>query len=116
MATGDITHSKLSGSTDGEWIKVTGNGAGSSVVVHTAGAGTTNTSFVTVYAFNTHTAAVELSIKKGGGDYVGITLGSKRGAILVFDQAPLQNGKTIDVYAATVDVVYIDGRAKVVEG
>jgi hypothetical protein len=116
MAEGEITHNKLSGSTDGEWVKVTGTAAGSAVTAHTAGAGTTNRTYVTLYAYNVHTASVSLYVQKGSGDYVELTLGSKRGLTLIMDQAPIMNSKTIKAYASVADVVYLDGRVKTVEG
>ena len=51
---------KLSGSTDGKAVKVTGTSTGATVTVHTAVAGTTEGTFdeVWIYANNTSTTAI----------------------------------------------------------
>jgi hypothetical protein len=65
MAT--FTKQKLSGSTDGKAIKLTGNDSAGAVTVHTAVAGTTVGTFdeIWLYANNTSTSAVKLTVEWG---------------------------------------------------
>ncbi len=87
MAT--FTKKKLSGSTDGLAIKVTGTGTGSTVTVHTAVSGTTTGVFdeIWLYANNTSTSAVKLTLEWGtataADGNIELTIAAEAGLVLV---------------------------------
>jgi len=113
MASGAITFSKLSGSgADGDLIKVTGNGSGSAVTVHTASAA--DTDFVDVTVYNSDTSPRDVYVQKGASDWVPQTVGAKR-ALKLLTRSPLTSSGTIKVYGSVVDVLYVDGHARRVE-
>lgn len=105
---------KLSGSTDGMPIKVVAT-ATAGTTIHTAVAGTTAGSFdeIWLYAYNSHTAAVELTIEYGGAtapaQNIKVTLASKSGLSLIVPGLILQNGLTVAAFAGTANVVTISG-------
>lgn len=111
MAT--YTKAKLSGSTDGKGIKVTGTSTAATVTIHTAVAGTTNLDEIWLYAYNGHTANVTLTIEWGeatvpDGNIV-IDIPFKQGRFLVVDGRLLQNGLAVKAFAATANVIVIEG-------
>jgi hypothetical protein len=105
---------KLSGSTDGRNIKVVAT-ASAGTTIHTAVAGTTAGTFdeVWLWAHNSHTSAVPLTLQFGGtstpDDDITITLPSKQGLIPILPGCILQNGSVIKAYAGTANVVTISG-------
>jgi len=113
MAT--FTKKKLSGSTDGLAIKVTGTGTGSTVTVHTAVAGTTAGVFdeIWLYANNTSTSAVKLTLEWGtataADGNIELTIAAEAGLVLVVPGLILQNSKVVKAFAGTADVILLSG-------
>ena len=113
MAT--FTKNKLSGSTDGLGIKVTGTGTGSTVTVHTAVAGTTAGVFdeIWIYAVNTSTSSVKLTIEWGtataADGNIEVTVLPEAGLVTVIPGLILQNAKVVKAFAGTADVILISG-------
>ena len=113
MAT--FTKNKLSGSTDGLGIKVTGTGTGSTVTVHTAVAGTTAGVFdeIWIYAINTSTSSVKLTLEWGtataADGNIEVTVLPEAGLVTVIPGLILQNAKVVKAFAGTADVILISG-------
>ena len=113
MAT--FTKKKLSGSTDGMAIKVTGTGTGSTVTVHTAVASTTTGVFdeIWLYANNTSTSAVKLTLEWGtataADGNIELTIAAEAGLVLVVPGLILQNSKVVKAFAGTADVILLSG-------
>jgi hypothetical protein len=113
MAT--FTKKKLSGSTDGLAIKVTGTATGSTVTVHTAVAGTTAGVFdeIWLYANNTSTSAVKLTLEWGtataADGNIELTIAAEAGLVLVVPGLILQNAKVVKAFAGTADVILLSG-------
>lgn len=105
---------KLSGSTNGRGIKVTQT-ATAGDTIHTAVAGTTDGTYheIWLYAYNSHTASVELTIEFGGttapDDNIKVGIASKSGLMLVVPGLILQNGCVVKAFAATANVIVITG-------
>lgn len=104
---------KLSASTDGLPVKVVAT-ATTGTTIHTAVAGTTAGTFdlVTLYALNTHTADVVLTVEFGGtstDNNIAMTIPFKSGLFMICDQMPLQNAKVITAFAATANVIMLYG-------
>lgn len=110
-----FTKAKLSGSTDGKAIKVTGTGTGSTVTVHTAVAGTTAGVFdeIWVYANNTSSSAVKLTLEWGTATAtdgnIELTIAAESGLVLVIPGLILQNAMVVKAFAATADVILLTG-------
>src|SRR5687767_5940229 len=112
MAT--IVKRKLSGSTDGKAIKVVQT-ATAGDTIHTAVAGTTAGTFdeIWLWAYNGHTAAVELTLEFGGATVpdqnIKVTLAAKSGLIPIVPGLILQNGMVVKAFAGTANVITIIG-------
>ena len=110
MAT--IAKKLLSGSTDGEPIKVAAT-ATAGTLLHTAVAGTTDLDLIDLFACNTQSADVTLTLEWGGvtspDHLLEIVLPGEAGAIKITDKFPLQNGKVVRAFCSTADVVTIWG-------
>jgi hypothetical protein len=108
MAT--YTKVKLSGSTDGKAIKVAAT-ASAGDTIHTAHA--TALDEIWIYAYNGHTTTVELTLQVGGttspDNDIKVTLASKTGHILVLAGLILTNSLVLKAYAATTNVVTLQG-------
>jgi hypothetical protein len=110
-----FTKAKLSGSTDGMAIKLTGNTSGGAVTVHTAVAGTTAGVFdeIWIYANNTSTSAVKLTIEWGtataADGNIEQTIAGEAGLVLVISGLILQNSKIVKAFAGTADVILLTG-------
>jgi hypothetical protein len=113
MAT--FTKKKLSGSTDGKAIKVTGTGTGSTVTVHTAVASTTAGVFdeIWIYANNTSATSVKLTLEWGtataADGNIEVTIGGEAGLVLVVPGLVLQNSMVVKAFAGTADVILLTG-------
>ena len=113
MAT--FNKAKLSGSTDGKAIKVTGTGTGSTVTVHTAVAGTTAGVFdeIWIYANNTSATSIKLTLEWGtataADGNIEVTIGGEAGLVLVVPGLILQNSMVVKAFAGTVDVILLTG-------
>ncbi len=109
-----VAKTKLSGSTDGKMIKITGVDTANAIVVHTATAGTTNFDEVWIWIFNAHTAAVEVNIEWGvhadAADLIKKTIPKDDGFYLAIPGLILQNGMTVEIFATTTaDVLFVIG-------
>lgn len=104
---------KLSASTDGLPVKVVATTT-TGTTIHTAVSGTQEGTFdlVTLYAVNTHTADVVLTVEFGGtatDNNIKMTIPYQSGMFMICDQMPLQNAKVITAFAATTNVIMIYG-------
>ena len=105
---------KLSGSTDGKPIKVVAT-ATAGTTIHTAVAGTTAGTFdeIWLYARNSHTADVLLTIEFGGvtdpDQLIEVTIPYDSGLVLVVPGLILQNEMVVGAFAATANVITISG-------
>lgn len=112
MAT--VVKRKLSGSTDGLPIKVAATST-PGTTIHTAPAVTADGSWdeVWLYAYNSHTSAVELTIEYGGttapDQNIKVTLAAKSGLALIVPGLILQNSKVVSAFAGTTNVITISG-------
>lgn len=81
-------------------------------LIHTSIAGTTQYDEVYLYAHNTSTSAVLLTIEFGGAAVVNQikkTIPAQDGKILVVAGFPLRNALTVNAFAATTNVINIHG-------
>jgi len=112
MAT--VTKRKLSGSTDGKPVLVVAT-ATAGTTIHTAVAGTTVGTFdeIWLWAYNGHTAAVELTIEFGGATVpdqnIVVSLASKSGLVPIVPGFILQNGMVVKAFAGTANVITLSG-------
>ena len=109
------TYSKqlLSGSTNGKNISVTGTATGASVTVHTATSGTSNLDEIWLYAANTSAAAVVLTIEFGGttdqDDLIELEIAADSGMTLIIPGLLLQNSLVVKAFAASANVINLNG-------
>lgn len=111
MAT--FTKNKLSWSTNWKSLKVTGTATWSSITVHTATSWTTNWDEVYLYAENTNTTSVDLTIEFGWttspDDTILMTLPPKSWPVLVIPWLLLQNSLLVKAFASVANVVTVNG-------
>ena len=113
MAT--FTKKKLSGSTDGLAVKVTGTSTAAAVTVHTAVSGTTVGTFdeIWLYANNTSASAVKLTIEWGtttaADGNIELTVAAEAGLVLVIAGLILQNARVVTAFAGTGDIILLTG-------
>lgn len=110
-----LTTITLSPEADGDGIRV-GTLApidGSDTTIHTAQSGTSHYDFVTLYAYNKHTADVSLELKWGDTtDPIIQTIPFKAGLVLIVSDLLICDANTITASASVVDVVTIFGTVK----
>ena len=111
MAT--FTKQLLSGSTNGKAIKVVAT-ATAGTTIHTAVAGTSAIDEIWLYAHNTSSATVKLTLEWGEATApdgnVEINIGAEgTGMVLVAPGIPLQNGLIVKAFANTANVINIFG-------
>jgi len=106
---------KLSGSTNGRGIKVAAT-TSPGTLIHTAVAGTTVGTFdeLWLYATNSSTSAVTLTVEFGGttnpDDRIAITLpAASSGLITVVAGLILQNATVVRAFAGTTNVIMVHG-------
>tara|TARA_Y100000004_G_scaffold172203_1_gene208822 strand:+ start:1254 stop:1610 length:357 start_codon:yes stop_codon:yes gene_type:complete len=114
MAT--FTKAHLSGAADGLAVKVAATSS-TGTTIHTAVSGTTAGSFseVFLWATNTSTAAVQLTIEWGtttaaDGNII-VTVPPKEGLMAVVPGLILHNSKVVTAFAAQADVILLVGYA-----
>lgn len=113
MAT--FTKKKLSGSTDGMAVKVTGTSTAATVTVHTAVAGTTVGTFdeIWLYANNTSASSVKVTIEYGtataADGNIEVTVLPEAGLVTIIPGLILQNAKVVKAFAGTADVILLSG-------
>ena len=109
-----VVKRKLSGSTDGMPIKVVPTST-AGTTIHTAVAGTTAGTFdeIWLYAYNGHTAAVDLTIEYGGATVpdqnIIVTLEAKSGLQMIVPGLILQNGLVVKAFASVANVITLSG-------
>jgi hypothetical protein len=105
---------KLSGSTDGKQIKVAAVGT-PGTLIHTAQASANDEDFLFVSAVNSSAASVKLTLEHGGvavpDDIVEITIPPETGLIPIYQGIPLRNSLVLRAFAATANVILINGYA-----
>ncbi|RKY08077.1 MAG: hypothetical protein DRP65_09595 [Planctomycetota bacterium] len=105
---------KLSGSTDGKAIKVAATTT-PGTTIHTAVSGTTAGTYdeIWLWAFNSHTADVLLTIEYGGAtdpdNIIEVTIPFQSGLVPVIPGLILQNSLVVKAFAAVADVVTLVG-------
>jgi hypothetical protein len=105
---------KLSGSTDGMAIKVAQT-ATAGDTIHTAVAGITAGTFdeIWLWAYNGHTADVVLTLEWGGAGVpdqnIVVTIPFKAGLVPVVPGFILQNGMVVKAFAASANVITLNG-------
>lgn len=104
----------LSGSTDGKPIKIAAT-ATVGTAVHTAVAGTTAGTYdeIWLWAFNSHTSAITLTVEFGGAtapdQNIVVSIPSQSGLIPIIPGLILQNGATVKAFAGTTNLVTVSG-------
>lgn len=104
----------LSGSTNGKGIKVSGTTSGAAVTIHTAASGTSTIDEVWVYAHNTSSTAVKLTLEWGEtaapDGHIEVNVGAEgTGLILVTPGIPLNNSLLVKAFAGTANVINLFG-------
>ena len=112
MAT--VVKRKLSSSTDGKAIKIAAVKT-PGTAIHTAVAGTTAGTYdeIWLWAFNSHTGNIKLTIEFGGADApdqnIIITIPALAGLVPVVPGLILQNEATVKAFASSANVITITG-------
>ena len=105
---------KLSESTDGKAIKIAAVET-PGTAIHTAVAGTTAGTFdeIWLWAFNSHTGNIKLTIEFGGAsapdDNIVVTVPALAGLVPIVPGLILQNGATVKAFASSANVITIIG-------
>jgi hypothetical protein len=108
------TYSKqlLSGSTNGKQIKVVAT-ATAGTTIHTATSGTSNIDEIWLYAVNSDTTARKLTIEWGEATApdgnIEVTIAPEDGYVLIVPGLVLQNSLVVKAFAATANVILING-------
>lgn len=110
-----ITRTILSGSTDGKGIKITQT-ATAGDTIHTGSSTASDVEEIWIWAYNSHTAPVQLTLEWGGAtdpdDHIVVDVPEDNGLILVSPGLPLKGNATplvIRAFAANANVVTIHG-------
>jgi hypothetical protein len=102
----------LSNSSNGRNIKVAAT-ATPGTLIHTAVAGPDDLDEIYVYAANTDTSARLLTIEFGGtaspDDLIEVSLEPEKGPYLIIPGWALQNGAEVRAFAASANVVVVNG-------
>lgn len=103
----------LSGSTDGLPILVAATGT-AGTTIHTAINATDQIDMVHLYAANNHTAAVAITIEWGvatATSNIVVTVPFDQGLLRLTPRGglPIQNSKVVKIFAATANVIAIEG-------
>lgn len=105
-----VSKVKLSGSTDGRNIKVVAT-ATAGTTIHTAHASAQDE--IWLYAVNSDTSDRKLTIEFGGttapDDLIELTVTAESGLVLVVPGLVLTGGVVVKAFAATANVVLING-------
>src|SRR3990167_3944925 len=105
-----VTFERLSGSTNGRPIKVVATGT-LGTTIHTAHA--TSDDRVWLWAVNSSTSAVKLTLEWGGvtspDDLIEVTIPPEDGKMLISDGDPLSGSLVLTAFAATANVINITG-------
>lgn len=101
----------LSGSTNGRPIQVEAT-ASPGTLVHTATSETDDFDEVWLYAVNTHSAALDLTVQFGGttsADQIVVAVPSQAGLYVVIPGLPLNNALVVRAFCETTDLVNVTG-------
>ena len=102
----------LSGSTNGRMIAVSAT-ATAGTLIHTSVSGTSSIDEVWMYAVNSSTSAVKLTVEYGGTtantDHIEITVSGESGLVLILPGLILQNSLVVRAFAGTANVINISG-------
>lgn len=111
MAT--YTKSLISGSANGQGIQITDTNTAGGVNIHTATSGTAIVDEVWIYAVNTHTIPVKLTLEYGGKTAVRNTITQtipiNSGLYMVVSGLLLNNSLSITAFADVANVVSVYG-------
>lgn len=111
MAT-TVSRIPLSGSTHGRAIKVVAT-ASTGTTIHTATSSTSDCDVVTLYAYNSSSSAVNLTLQWGGtstpDDDIKLSIPATSGLTLVVPDMVLRNSLVVAAYAGTANVITIHG-------
>jgi len=113
MAT-TVSRIPLSGSTHGRGVKVVAT-ATAGTTIHTATSSATDCDVITLYAFNSDSAAVNLTLEWGGvtapDDNIKLSIPANSGLTLVCPDLVLRNSLIVKAFAGTANVITIHGFA-----
>lgn len=102
----------LSGSVDGKQIAIA-NTATAGTLIHTCVSGTSSIDEVWIYAVNSSTSAVKLTIEYGGvtanTDHIESTIPAEAGLTLIVPGLPMNNSLVVRGFAGTANVINISG-------
>ncbi len=111
MAT-TVSRIPLSGSTNGRGIKIAAT-ATAGTLLHTATSSATDCDVITLYAFNSDSAAVNLTLEWGGvsapDDNIKLSIPATSGLTLVCPDLVLRNTLIVKAFAGTANVITIHG-------
>ena len=108
------TYSKqlLSGSTNGKQVKVVAT-ATAGTTIHTAVSGTSDFDEIWLYAVNSDTTARKLTIEWGEATApdgnIEVTIAPEDGYVLIVPGLILQDSLVVKAFAATANVILING-------
>jgi hypothetical protein len=103
----------LSGSTNGKFKNISAS-ATPGTALHTVAAGTSGLDEVWLYASNSASTTVKLTVEYGGttsADQIEISIPGESGLVLVSPGLVLNNGLSISAFAGTANVISISGYA-----
>ena len=101
----------LSGSTNGKSINVSAS-ASTGTTLHVAQSGTSGLDELWLYANNSGSTTVKLTVEYGGTetkDQIEINIPGESGLVLVTPGLLLQNSLTVSAFAGTANVISIHG-------
>lgn len=102
----------LSGSTNGRQIAVAAT-ATPGTLIHTAVSGTSGMDEIWLYAVNSSSSAVKLTVEWGGTsantDHIELTIAAESGLVLISPGLILNNGLVVRAFAGTTNVINISG-------
>ena len=107
----DFSKLPLSASTTGKGIPVVAV-ASPGTTIHAAGAGVVNLDEIWIWAQNTASEAVKLTLQWGGvatGDLIEITLAAESGLVLIAPGLLLQNSLEIKAFASIASMINVFG-------
>ena len=111
MAT--FTKQFLSESINGCGVTVTsgaGGTAGTAGTIHTCAAGTSSKEEIWLWAYNSHTSDVVLSLEFGTSALPReVTIPFQSGLIPIIPGIPMNNGMKVQAFAGSAGVIVIDG-------
>jgi hypothetical protein len=115
MAAATISKLVLSGSTDGRNIKVAATSS-TGTTIHTGSTDTDNIDEIWLYATNTSTSAVKLTLEWGNttspDDLIEVTIPPEQGLTKIVEGLPIKGNASalvVTAFAATANVINING-------